>query len=432
MPDKMPMEQLSFARKVSLRFAMLMQASWGKIIPAMIVFCLIGLPGNGFAPGFAQIRGAQGNDDFFSSDGWEELPAQKIRSEDSGLEDSGLEDSGLENSGVNLPAQEKNAPANPASIARSQNIPGLSLSPPPAATKQQARKSKPLSQDFLRIIQKRIDDVKQTGGKKQAIRSGAPEKTITPVVANFVTIRPPKKPLSGKIFFIAGKQAGAQKQQTSKALISTSPPYFVKPRSKPALFSFSRQLPPSRAIAASGALRRLAKTQIPPPIALQGLNQAEIFLPAPRKPVFISGWQHPPRAKAKPLIFIWPAEGEIVAPADGKGENRRGNGIVLSLTPGSEIYAAERGVVQYSSQLGAIIIIDHGQNWRSVYTRLGKILVKKGDKITKGQKIAIFVPQESKISTRRTQTGRKTNKENFYFDLYHKRNKINPLDLLDL
>ena len=59
---------------------------------------------------------------------------------------------------------------------------------------------------------------------------------------------------------------------------------------------------------------------------------------------------------------------------------------------GAEIAAAEAGVVAYAgSELkgyGNLVLIRHDNGWVSAYAHASEILVKRGDRISRGQTIA--------------------------------------------
>lgn len=67
-------------------------------------------------------------------------------------------------------------------------------------------------------------------------------------------------------------------------------------------------------------------------------------------------------------------------------------GIDLALPSGSPVLAADGGRVIFSGNQGTyglLVIIDHGGNLSSYYAHNSKLLVKKGDEVFKGQKIAL-------------------------------------------
>ncbi len=71
---------------------------------------------------------------------------------------------------------------------------------------------------------------------------------------------------------------------------------------------------------------------------------------------------------------------------------RRHEGIDIGMSIGTSVRAADGGVVTfagYKSGYGYVVFIDHGANMESRYAHLSKILVSKGEKVYKGEQIAL-------------------------------------------
>lgn len=86
--------------------------------------------------------------------------------------------------------------------------------------------------------------------------------------------------------------------------------------------------------------------------------------------------------------FRWPARGRII-----QGFNSGGNdGINISVPEGTQVKAAEGGVVAYAgSELkgyGNLVLIRHPNGFVSAYAHNGEIEVKRGDQVKRGQTIA--------------------------------------------
>lgn len=97
--------------------------------------------------------------------------------------------------------------------------------------------------------------------------------------------------------------------------------------------------------------------------------------------------------------FQWPCPssttissyyGPRVAPTAGASSYHRG--IDISCTNGADVIAAADGkviYVGYMDSAGNAVVIDHGSNISSCYFHLSGFAVSAGDKVTKGQKIAM-------------------------------------------
>jgi len=88
------------------------------------------------------------------------------------------------------------------------------------------------------------------------------------------------------------------------------------------------------------------------------------------------------------IDFGWPAKGRVIA-----GFSEPSNkGLDISGKPGDPVVAAAAGRVMYVGTgirgYGKLIVIKHDNNFNSVYAHNREILVKEGQAVTKGQKIA--------------------------------------------
>jgi lipoprotein NlpD len=94
-----------------------------------------------------------------------------------------------------------------------------------------------------------------------------------------------------------------------------------------------------------------------------------------------------PPASDDAVLWIWPAEGKIIA---GFDETRKGIDIAGQL--GQQVVAAGAGRVMYAGSgirgYGNLVIVKHTNNLLSAYAHNRSILVKEGQTVSKGQKIA--------------------------------------------
>ena len=93
-----------------------------------------------------------------------------------------------------------------------------------------------------------------------------------------------------------------------------------------------------------------------------------------------------------PPSFIWPLRGELIA-GFGAGTNGRHNdGIDIAVPVGSDIRAADDGVVVYAGNdikgYGNLVLLRHSGGFVTAYAHADKILVKLNDVVHRGQVIA--------------------------------------------
>jgi murein DD-endopeptidase MepM/ murein hydrolase activator NlpD len=87
----------------------------------------------------------------------------------------------------------------------------------------------------------------------------------------------------------------------------------------------------------------------------------------------------------------WPVSGRVIAGFGGRPDGTHNDGINMSVPLGTEVHAAESGVVAYAgSELkgyGNLVLLRHDNGWVTAYAHNDELLVKRGDKIKRGQVI---------------------------------------------
>lgn len=88
--------------------------------------------------------------------------------------------------------------------------------------------------------------------------------------------------------------------------------------------------------------------------------------------------------------FLWPVKGEVVS-VFGIRNGTRHDGVDIRAEEGAPIYAADGGKVLYSKSgmrgYGNLIIIEHNDDFFTVYAHNKDNLVKEGDNVTRGEVI---------------------------------------------
>jgi lipoprotein NlpD len=94
-----------------------------------------------------------------------------------------------------------------------------------------------------------------------------------------------------------------------------------------------------------------------------------------------------PRADGE-VNWSWPTEGKVV----GNFNESSNKGITIAGKRGQPVHASAGGRVIFSGVgirgLGKLVVIRHNSNYLSVYAHNDKLLVKEGQNVTKGQRIA--------------------------------------------
>nr|WP_129561632.1 MULTISPECIES: peptidoglycan DD-metalloendopeptidase family protein [Paraburkholderia] len=93
-------------------------------------------------------------------------------------------------------------------------------------------------------------------------------------------------------------------------------------------------------------------------------------------------------APASSISLIWPTTGQVVRNFDG----RDSKGIDMVNSAGTPIVAAAPGTVVYAGNglrgYGNLLIIKHDSEYLTAYAHNQALLVKEGETVTQGQKIA--------------------------------------------
>jgi lipoprotein NlpD len=114
--------------------------------------------------------------------------------------------------------------------------------------------------------------------------------------------------------------------------------------------------------------------------------------PAPAATAAVPAVSAPPPASARAadaglINWGWPAQGQI-----SQRFSANSRGIDISGNPGDPVYAAADGLVKYSGNglrgMGNLIIISHANGFISAYAHNQDLLVKMGQQVKRGAKIA--------------------------------------------
>jgi murein DD-endopeptidase MepM/ murein hydrolase activator NlpD len=90
--------------------------------------------------------------------------------------------------------------------------------------------------------------------------------------------------------------------------------------------------------------------------------------------------------------FLWPVKGKIISNFGPKKGGLNNDGINISAPAGTSVVAADNGVVAYAGNelrgFGNLLLIRHADGWVTAYAHNEKLLVKRGEKVKRGQAIA--------------------------------------------
>jgi len=123
--------------------------------------------------------------------------------------------------------------------------------------------------------------------------------------------------------------------------------------------------------------------------------------------------------KSGSASFRWPVKGRIIAKFGERKNGGANDGIDISVPLGTPIKASENGTVIYAGSelqdFGKLILLSHAGGWVSAYAHASNTMVKRGDKVRRGQVIA--------------KSGKSGNATvpKLHFELRKNSNPVNPL-----
>ena len=89
--------------------------------------------------------------------------------------------------------------------------------------------------------------------------------------------------------------------------------------------------------------------------------------------------------------FSWPVQGKVLSHYGAKSDGLFNDGINIAAARGTAVKAAENGVIAYAGNevkgMGNLIIIQHSGGWMTVYAHMDSMSVRRGAKVSVGQKI---------------------------------------------
>lgn len=90
--------------------------------------------------------------------------------------------------------------------------------------------------------------------------------------------------------------------------------------------------------------------------------------------------------------FRWPVKGKVIAKFGPRSDGGHNDGINIAVPQGTDVMAAENGTVVYAGNelkgYGNLVLVRHENNYVTAYAHNDQILVRRNDKIRRGQVLA--------------------------------------------
>ena len=142
-----------------------------------------------------------------------------------------------------------------------------------------------------------------------------------------------------------------------------------------------------------------------------------VFIPGAKKHLYVQGSLSIENRGSKTFNIQLPVQGDIIRKF-GKLKNDFNYGVDIKAKGSKYVVSSQGGTVIYSGFLrgyGSVIIIDHGNNFYSLYTRDIDPIVKEGQKVELKTIIAKVIKKKGEESPI------------IHFELYYKGKPVNPL-----
>ncbi len=105
-----------------------------------------------------------------------------------------------------------------------------------------------------------------------------------------------------------------------------------------------------------------------------------VFRPAPPVPARDAGG------------FVWPVDGRVLSSFGAQGSGLHNDGLNIAAPLGAPVRAADNGVVAYAGDqirgFGNMLLIKHADGLITAYAHADKLLVARGDVVSRGQVVA--------------------------------------------
>ena len=120
--------------------------------------------------------------------------------------------------------------------------------------------------------------------------------------------------------------------------------------------------------------------------------------------------------------FVWPVSGDVISNFGAATNGERNDGINIATEAGTPIHAAAAGTVTYSGNelkdYGNLVLIKHEDGYVTAYAHADKLIVSRGDYVTKGQVIG-YAGRTGDVSS-----------PQLHFEIRHDTQPVNPRPLL--
>ena len=204
----------------------------------------------------------------------------------------------------------------------------------------------------------------------------------------------------------AGGESGTRPAAAGEPAGAVQVAALVPPVESPGRAGRAEDVAPTRTRAAAPDARHTPANPTPPPAteadvrlaragpipeAKPGGHSVTLAEPSPSRSKPLRGAENVPLPPSR-NTFLWPTEGRVISRFGAKPGGMHNDGINIAVPLGSDIRAAQSGVVAYAGNelrgYGNLVLIRHEDGWMTAYAHNESLLVEKGDMVRRGQVIS--------------------------------------------
>ncbi len=176
-------------------------------------------------------------------------------------------------------------------------------------------------------------------------------------------------------------------------------PFGVAPKAAPAT-EIARAEPKHQPVPPSAVTVTPLPTPRPPPPSKLTPAAPATAVSAPSTTTQVAGVPRPkPVFRPAPPVpardaggFVWPVDGRVLSSFGAKGSGLHNDGLNIAAPLGAPVRAADNGVVAYAGNqirgFGNMLLIKHADGLITAYAHADKLLVARGDVVSRGQVVA--------------------------------------------
>jgi murein DD-endopeptidase MepM/ murein hydrolase activator NlpD len=161
-----------------------------------------------------------------------------------------------------------------------------------------------------------------------------------------------------------------------------APPYQIIVGEKLKLYAMRGKIPPA-------ARKQTARKNSTPAVAAANISPPQSARVVSKRPALRPNRTTPPRAGK---LFLLPVRGKVISRFGPKQKGLHNDGINITAPSGASVRAAENGIVVYSGNellgYGNMVLLRHADGYMTAYGHNGEILVRKGQRVRRGQVIS--------------------------------------------